>query len=187
MTLPFDDISFRPVVILLCGMLLFNLPIFLYKVRMFMNSVLYICFCYDKSYSKPKTDPSTYFHHSNTTGTADTGTGSNGIRRKTIYFVRHGESTWNDTFNKGKHRTVLVFILGFVPNLIKAILYELYLLLSGKMDRSVFSVFVVSFFVVASQISLTKFTPVFMSLFLSTHDHPVGFMMLPCQYSACNR
>lgn len=56
------------------------------------------------------------------------------VERKTIYFVRHGESTWNDTFNKGKHRSALVFVLGFVPGIIKATVYELYLLLSGKMD-----------------------------------------------------
>ena len=132
----------RPIIILLCGMLLFNLPIFLYKVRLFINSVLYICFCSDKSYSKPLTDPSTYFISTPTTTTANTSdnsrnnnTGNIVFRRKTIYFVRHGESTWNDTFNKGKHRSIIVFIVGFIPNLIKAMLYELYLLLSGKMDR----------------------------------------------------
>lgn len=127
-------IPFRPVIILLCGMLLFNLPIVLYKVRLFINSVLYICFCYDKSYKPPLTDPSTYFNTATTTTNNNTTT-STPIQRKTIYFVRHGESTWNDTFNKGKHRSVIVFVLGFIPNLIKALLYELYLLLSGKMDR----------------------------------------------------
>ena len=125
-------IPFRPIIILLCGMLLFNLPIFLYKVRLCINSILYIFLCYDKSYSKPVTDPSSYFNASTTSTTSNT---NNIIRRKTIYFVRHGESTWNDTFNKGKHRSIVVFILGFIPNLVKAMLYELYLLLSGKMDR----------------------------------------------------
>lgn len=57
------------------------------------------------------------------------------MEKKTIYFVRHGESTWNDTFNKGSHRSALVFVIGFIPGMIKAILYELYLVLSGKMDR----------------------------------------------------
>ena len=57
------------------------------------------------------------------------------VERKTIYFIRHGESTWNDTFNKGQHRSALVFVLGFIPGLIKALAYELYLLLSGKLDR----------------------------------------------------
>ena len=82
------------------------------------------------------TDPSTYFNTATTTTTTTNNTTTNTpIQRKTIYFVRHGESTWNDTFNKGKHRSVIVFVLGFIPNLIKALLYELYLLLSGKMDR----------------------------------------------------
>jgi hypothetical protein len=62
------------------------------------------------------------------------------VDRKTIYFVRHGESTWNDTFNKGKHRSTAAFILGFVPGLVKAVLYEIYLLLVGKLDRCVLCV-----------------------------------------------
>ena len=43
-------------------------------------------------------------------------------------------STWNDTFNAG-HRSQSTFLLGFIPGLIKACLFELYLILSGKLDR----------------------------------------------------
>jgi hypothetical protein len=118
----------RPVLILICGMLLFNLPTLLYKSRLFLRGILYLLFCNDKKWKKPD-DPGPIFApliKDNTKGKVD---------RKTIYFVRHGESTWNDTFNKGKHRSAIVFVIGFIPGLIKAILYELYLVLSGKMDR----------------------------------------------------
>jgi hypothetical protein len=118
----------RPMLILICGMLLFNLPTLLYKARLAFRSVLYLLFCHDKTWKKT-TDPAVIFDP------LLKNEDDSKIERKTLYFVRHAESTWNDTFNKGKHRTVLVFVLGFIPGLIKALLYELYLLLSGKMDR----------------------------------------------------
>jgi hypothetical protein len=117
----------RPVVILICGMLLFNLPTLLYKTQLFVQGIIYLLFCHDKKWKKPE-DPGPAFAP---LLKADKGS----IEAKTIYFVRHGESTWNDTFNKGKHRSVIVFVIGFFPGLIKALIYELYLLLSGKMDR----------------------------------------------------
>ena len=126
----------RPVLILICGMLLFNLPTLLYKIRLTLRGILYLLFCNDKSWKKPK-DPSITFAPlliANDTR----------VERKTLYFVRHGESTWNDTFNKGKHRSTAVFVLGFIPGLIKAALYELYLLLSGKMDRYVLLMLIVA-------------------------------------------
>lgn len=116
----------RPLVILVCGMLLFNLPTVLYKVRMFINGCMYFVLCWDKSWKKPA-DPGSIFGPHLSQGLP--------IERKTVYFVRHAESTWNETFNKGSHRSMAVFVIGFFPNLLKAILYEIYLLLSGKMDR----------------------------------------------------
>ena len=122
-----DKLS-RSVLILICGMLLFNLPTLIYKIRMFFRGILYFLFCWDKSWKKP-TDPGAIF--------GPVLSQQLPVERKTIYFIRHGESTWNDTFNKGKHRTWAVFLLGFGPGLVKALLYELYLLLSGKLDRYV--------------------------------------------------
>ncbi len=116
----------RPVLILLCAMLLFNLPTLLYKARLFIRAILYFIGCWDKSWSKPQ-DPGSIFGPHLSQGLP--------VERRTIYFVRHGESTWNDTFNKGKHRSTVAFILGFIPGVIKALLHELYLLLSGKLDR----------------------------------------------------
>ena len=50
------------------------------------------------------------------------------------HHVFSGESTWNDTFNKGHHRSALVFVLGFIPGLIKSVMYEIYLTLTGQVD-----------------------------------------------------
>lgn len=116
----------RPALILICGMLLFNLPTLLYKIRMVGRSFAYFFLCWDKSWKKPQ-DPGAIFGPHLSQGLP--------VERKTVYFCRHTESTWNDTFNKGKHRSTIIFVLGFFPGLLKAVLYEIYLLLSGKLDR----------------------------------------------------
>jgi len=118
----------RSVLILVCGMLLFSLPTLIYKMGLLVRGVMYFFFCRDSSWKKPRDPESIIGPLLNTPEM---------IQRKTIYFIRHGESTWNDTFNKGSHRSVLVFLVGFVPGLIKAILFEIYIILSGKMDRLV--------------------------------------------------
>lgn len=118
----------RPILILVCGMLLFNLPTLLYKTRLSVRSLLYLGLSRDKKWKKPQ-DPIEVF------GPILKEEKKGKVERKTLYFVRHGESLWNDTFNKGKHRSTLVFVLGWVPGLVKAIIYEIYLVLSGKMDR----------------------------------------------------
>eukprot|EP00934_Nitzschia_sp_Nitz4_P006841 Nitzschia sp. Nitz4//scaffold61_size107673//99152//100413//NITZ4_004255-RA/size107673-snap-gene-0.122-mRNA-1//-1//CDS//3329555770//6831//frame0 len=115
----------RPGLILVCGMLLFNLPTLIYKMGMLGRSVMYLTMCKDKSWKKPR-DPDLVVGPIIAAGEP--------VERKTVYFVRHGESTWNDTFNKGSHRSAAVFAAGFVPGLVKALLYETYLILSGKLD-----------------------------------------------------
>lgn len=123
------DQFLRPALILICGMLLFNLPIFLYKIRLVLTTIIYLLFCNDKKWKRPP-DPGAIFGPILSAGKP--------VERRTIFFVRHGESCWNDTFNKGNHRSVIVFVLGLIPGLFKAVFYEMYLLLSGKMDRYVF-------------------------------------------------
>jgi len=134
--------SFRPALILICAMLLFNLPTLLYKIGFFLRGMMYLAFCTDKKWKKPQ-DPFIVFggilkaeNEAHVVTAAAAGNNSpyeEIIERKTIYFVRHGESTWNDTFNAG-HRSQSTFLLGFIPGLIKACLFELYLILSGKLD-----------------------------------------------------
>ena len=125
----------RPALILLCAMLLFNLPTLIYKIGMFLRGAMYLLFCNDKKWKTPQ-DPSIVVNpileKENESSDYE-----NVVERKTVYFVRHGESTWNDTFNKGAHRSKAAFAIGFVPGLIKSFLFESYLILSGKMDRYV--------------------------------------------------
>jgi hypothetical protein len=135
----------RPVLILVCGMLLFNLPTLLYKIRMVVRGILYFVLCWDKSWKKPQ-DPGAIFGPHLSQGLP--------VERKTVYFVRHGESTWNETFNKGGHRTTAVFVIGFIPGLAKALLYELYLLLSGKLDRYVLRKLVKTVIISRSNVAL---------------------------------
>jgi len=54
-----------------------------------------------------------------------------------VILIRHGESTWNDTFNAGD-RSKPLFILFFIPNLIYATILELYYIISDKDDHSWF-------------------------------------------------
>lgn len=107
-------------------MLLFNLPTLIYKIGMLVQGISYLVMCNDKSWKKPR-DPKLIVGPILEAGEP--------TERKTIYFVRHGESTWNDTFNKGSHRSALAFAIGFIPGLLKAVLYETYIILSGKLDR----------------------------------------------------
>ena len=118
----------RPIVLLIIGLLIYHLPIFIHKVRLTIQGILYLLFCNDKTWKKTD-DPLKHF-----SPLLSTAEGKTKIEKKTIIFIRHGESTWNETFNKGSHRTAAVFVIGFIPNLIKALLYETYLLLTGQMD-----------------------------------------------------
>ncbi|GKY97560.1 hypothetical protein MPSEU_000714200 [Mayamaea pseudoterrestris] len=120
-----DNCYCLPLFVFLCVMSLFHLPILIYKLRMLLYSILYFCLSFDKSWKDPQ-DPGAIFgpHLSKELP----------VQCKTIYFIRHGESCWNETFNKGAHRSWQDFAVGFIPGLIKACLYEIYLLLSGKLD-----------------------------------------------------
>lgn len=99
---------------------------------MYLRGLLYLLFCNDKSWRKPQCPSITFdpILEAEKEGTLV----AEVVERKTIYFVRHGESTWNDTFNKGSHRSQVAFAIGFVPGLIKSVVFELYLILLGKMD-----------------------------------------------------
>ncbi|GMH54407.1 hypothetical protein TrRE_jg3086 [Triparma retinervis] len=110
----------RPFFVFVLACLLWNAPFTLLKLRMVADTFLYMFLCKDKKYKKP----------------SDRGAFLSSLpssSKKTIVFVRHGESCWNDTFNAGE-RKKLDFIKGFIPGLIKSLYYEAYLALAGKVD-----------------------------------------------------
>ena len=131
------------------------------KFQLFINTILYLLLCNDKRWKRPKVDPATYFMETknkkdqkqekekggggkeeettNTTREEDKKNDASPIviEKKTIIFVRHGESTWNDTFNKGDRKT-LAFVQGFVPGLVKALVMEWYFWVTGQENESWF-------------------------------------------------
>jgi len=109
------------------------------KLKMFVTTVQYLALCNDKKFQKPKDDPQSFFKDAAAAdkqkddkdrGDDDTSNTSR-VEKKTIIFIRHGESTWNDTFNRGD-RSKLNFLLSFFPNLLKALCYEWYFFVTGK-------------------------------------------------------
>jgi broad specificity phosphatase PhoE len=108
------------------------------KLRLVYISILYLLLCKDKKWKVPKErDPSSFFPKELGGSSSSDANPNNHYREKTVILIRHGESTWNDTFNAGD-RNKLVFVLLFLPNLIYAILAELYFFLSGKDSESWF-------------------------------------------------
>jgi len=108
------------VIFVFIALCLYNYETFIYKTKLTLQGIVYLLFCNDKGYKKGKIAEDLFK--------------SDKVEKKTVIFVRHGESTWNDTFNKGSHRSTAQFIIGYIPGLIKAICYEIYLLVTGRMD-----------------------------------------------------
>mmetsp|Transcript_37705 Transcript_37705/g.82624 ORF Transcript_37705/g.82624 Transcript_37705/m.82624 type:complete len:394 (-) Transcript_37705:101-1282(-) len=104
----------------------------IYKLKLFGLTFLYLVCCNDKKWKLPQEDPASNFPNDASAASATK------IEKKTIVFVRHGESTWNDTFNKGTDRSRLSFALFFIPNLIYALMVEFYLLVAGHCEESWF-------------------------------------------------
>ena len=99
------------------------------KFELFFNTVQYLALCNDKSWKTPKEDPASFFPEDSAT--------SDKVKSKTIIFIRHGESTWNDTFNKGD-RSTMNFAMNFLPNLVQAAATEWYFWSSGQANESWF-------------------------------------------------
>jgi hypothetical protein len=97
------------------------------KVALIVTTFQFLFLCKDKKWKKPEADPASYFPDIH----------SPDIEKKTMIFIRHGESTWNDTFNKGD-RKMGQFFIGFFPNLFKSFATEWYFLVSGKSSESWF-------------------------------------------------
>ena len=100
----------------------------IYKLKLTLQGIAYFFYCHDKKWPK-QPDPEDIFQPIIAANDVESK-----VEKKTIIFIRHGESTWNDTFNKGSHRSAAEFAIAFIPGIIKSLLYEFYLLISGKID-----------------------------------------------------
>mmetsp|Transcript_22142 Transcript_22142/g.46588 ORF Transcript_22142/g.46588 Transcript_22142/m.46588 type:complete len:397 (-) Transcript_22142:263-1453(-) len=120
----------RPLILVSVLCILTNPAAAIRKLKIAYLSVLYLLFCNDKRFQIPKDDPAAYFPKEMGGAAAAKLDGAT-YKSKTVLLIRHGESTWNDTFNPGD-RHKLVFLLFFVPNMIYAVVMELYFFVSGK-------------------------------------------------------
>jgi broad specificity phosphatase PhoE len=96
------------------------------KIQLIFTTFQFLFLCKDKKWKKPKEDPASFFKDDD-----------KDVESKTIIFLRHGESTWNDTFNKGD-RSTGKFLKGFAPKLFQSFVTEWYFLISGKSKESWF-------------------------------------------------
>jgi len=103
-------------------------PSAIFKLQILLQGICYFLFCHDKPWKEPS-DPRILF-----APYIETEEGKAKIERKTIFFVLHGESTWNGTFNKGSYRNTFTFALCYFPGVVKGLMYDFYFLLSGKRD-----------------------------------------------------
>mmetsp|Transcript_17159 Transcript_17159/g.24145 ORF Transcript_17159/g.24145 Transcript_17159/m.24145 type:complete len:401 (-) Transcript_17159:24-1226(-) len=117
----------RPVSQVCLVLLILNPFAAMRKIQLFITTAQYLVMCNDKKWKAPHEDPASFFETSPKDKT----------EKKTIIFVRHGESTWNDTFNKGD-RSTMSFVLNFIPNLIWSIFVEVYLFVGGYDNESWF-------------------------------------------------
>ena len=98
------------------------------KIALFVTTFKFLALSKDKKWKKPKEDPASFFKD---------GDDDKDVETKTVIFLRHGESTWNDTFNKGD-RSTGAFLKGFIPGLIRSFGTEWYFFISGQCDESWF-------------------------------------------------
>lgn len=73
------------------------------KIELFVDTVKYLALCSEKKWKKTA-DPSLVFEKYKDKPELI-------MEQKTIIFLRHGESNWNDTFNKGD-RKLMKFVQG---------------------------------------------------------------------------
>lgn len=121
----------KPVLLMTCVCLLVKPAAAWRKCQLFLSTVQYLVLCNDKTWKTPAADPASFFDIKK-----DDDSNSK-ITRKTVIFLRHGESTWNDTFNKGD-RSAVNFVLNFLPNLLSAAIAEYYFWVSGQANESWF-------------------------------------------------
>lgn len=92
------------------------------KLALFYNTFLYMAKCNDKKWIEPESPRFSVVHK---------------VEKKTLIFFRHGESLWNETFNKGD-RSKFQFYLHFLPGSIKAFFFEWFFMVTGQANESWF-------------------------------------------------
>ena len=129
----------RPILLISILCLLSNPSAAIRKAKLFYTSIIYLVSCKDKKWKVPTEDPATFFPKELGGNKKDLSVSNNNAtyREKTVILIRHGESTWNDTFNAGD-RNKVAFVLFFIPNLLYAIVMESYFFVSGKDSESWF-------------------------------------------------
>lgn len=127
----------RPLLLVSLLCLLSNPSAAIKKCHLFYMTFMYLAFCQDKKFKIPKDDPAAYFPVDFGGIAAADNNGAAVVKSKRVILIRHGESTWNDTFNPGG-RNIVLFILFYVPNMIKAIVNEVYFFIAGKESDSWF-------------------------------------------------
>jgi len=101
-----------------CGLAGYHWRATFYKAKLYARSLLYLFFSGDNTWKVTQVrDPDTL----------DPEQGGRNEKRD-IIFIRHGESQWNETFNRSWNP------IYFFPRLIYSCLFEVYLLLSGERD-----------------------------------------------------
>mmetsp|Transcript_7258 Transcript_7258/g.30880 ORF Transcript_7258/g.30880 Transcript_7258/m.30880 type:complete len:354 (+) Transcript_7258:60-1121(+) len=101
-------------------MMIINRVVVLYKIKIYTQSFSYLFFSKDMKWP---TEPCAGAAFDKALAAA---TGK--VERKTFILLRHGESTWNETFNRGFAPA------SFIPRALHAILTETYLFLAGVKD-----------------------------------------------------
>lgn len=131
----------RPLILVSALCILSNPLAAIRKLKLFYLTFMYLAFCKDKKWKLPNdVDPAAFFPIGlGGSSSSLSSTSSNGVKYKdkTVILIRHGESTWNDTFNAGDRKKA-IFILFFIPNLLYALAIEAYFFISGKDDESWF-------------------------------------------------
>jgi len=92
--------SLRRPLLLVSLLCLLNPTAAIKKCHLFYMTFMYLAFCQDKKFKIPKDDPAAYFPVE-FGGTAASNDSSNVVKSKKVILIRHGESTWNYTFNPG--------------------------------------------------------------------------------------
>lgn len=93
-----------------------------------INTVRFLLLSKDKKWEKLNENPASFFSVDDDEIV---------VARKTVIFLRHGESTWNETFNKGD-RKMFSFLIGFVPGVLLSLATEWYFLILGQSNESWF-------------------------------------------------